>query len=94
MNSANVVWKFPINPNNDVTKIMLPLGATPLSVQLQHNAVQLWVLCNPDEEICKERTFRLVATGEEFHEPKFAYIGTIQAEGGRYIFHLFEVATS
>jgi hypothetical protein len=85
------VWKFPL-ASTVVTKLQLPVGAQVLTVQMQYDEPQLWVLVDPQAPK-EERRFQLVGTGHEF-EPQGAlkYINTIQVQGGLFVFHLFEVA--
>ena len=95
--SQRVVWKFPVLPGE--FKISLPQGAQFLSLDVQEelygtpNAF-MWLLVDPAAPKI-EKTFRTVATGEEFESFGLAYRGTFQIHGfgwgfGSLVFHLFE----
>lgn len=81
-----VIWKYAINP---ATVIQIPVGYRLLSVQTQDNQPQLWALVDPSNPKVG-RTFRAVATGEEFDDEGYTYVGTFQINGGALVFHLFE----
>ena len=85
----NVVWKYPINIDG-LTELTLPGGAQVLTVNLQNEKPFLWAMVDPDKHLTTRR-FRLVATGESFEANDPFYVGTLFVEGGRYVFHVFEV---
>lgn len=91
MMDIKAVWKYEIDPRAEFTTLKMPVGATPLAVDLQHNLVQMWCLCNPAEKVLEERSFILVGTGEGFDAENAKYIGTFQVQGGVFIWHLFEI---
>ncbi len=78
------IWKYPIYCNEFI--LTMPQGAKFLSVQPQHEDIQMWFSVDPGE-LTDERVFRVVATGEEY-EGNLEYLGTFQT--GRFVFHLFE----
>ncbi len=84
----NTVWKFKI-PTADIFQISLPIGAVPLSVQVQLGEVVLWCFCNSENDT-ETRRFRLAGTGHPIKED-VNYIGTFQLASGNLVFHLFEI---
>ncbi len=83
------VWKFPIEPDDRIT-ILMPAGAKPLSVQVQHGTVCLWALVEPAMQKTY-RAFKIFGTGHDIPEPhRLTFVGTFQLEGGTLVFHLFE----
>jgi hypothetical protein len=85
----NAVWKFELD-TDDYSKIDLPVGAKPLTVQDQKGHVQMWCLVDPNETVYETRTFRLAGTGHPISE-NVEYIGTFQLYSGSFVGHLFEV---
>lgn len=82
------IWKYEIPLRQDIT-LEMPQGAKILSVQTQGDQPVLWaevVNTKPMET----RYFVLVGTGK--HVPTYAskFLGTLQFEGGTYVFHLYE----
>ena len=74
----------------DVQTLMIPEGAEILCVQVQREHIQIWALV--DTEKGKEpRTFVARRTGLGWFDPTGKYIGSVQVEGGRLEFHIFEV---
>lgn len=64
-------------------------GARVLGVQLEGGDPQVWILedfIGPMES----RGFRTFATGDRTPEDIGAFVGTIQLNGGEFVFHLFE----
>ena len=84
------IWKYPVYPH--VFSHTMPRGAKFLSVQPQHEDVQMWFSIDPgfqvaSEELTDLRFFQVVATGEEY-KGNLVYLGTFQL--GNFVFHLFE----
>jgi hypothetical protein len=51
----------------------------------------MWVKVNPGPPYV-ERSFRWVGTGHDFdEEATIDYVGTVQTDGGAFVYHLFEV---
>lgn len=85
-----VVYKYPA-PSGPF-KVSLPKGAKILTVQVQFNQPQMWVLVNPDMET-ETRYFGSVPTGLPFDDTRadhIEYIGTFQLHDGSLVFHLLE----
>ena len=82
-----IIYKFAIEP--DFT-VFLPKRAQVLTVQIQHNQPQMWVLLKNDDER-ERRRFIAVPTGKEIPgEFDLRYINTFQLDSG-LVFHVFEV---
>lgn len=85
-----VIWKYKVQPE---FKLDLPVDAQVLSVNVQHDRPQMWVLL--DAEAPKvERQFISIATGERIGMEPLRYIGTFLIANGMLVFHLFEVRGS
>jgi len=79
------VWKYGLyfSPN---LKITMPAGAQILSVQNQHDELQLWALVDTEAPF-KQRTFGVFETGE-FKESYGNHLATVQIRG--FVWHVFE----
>ena len=84
------IWKFSLDLQ-EYSEIEMPQGATVLTVQVQHGTIRLWAIV--DTEAPKQpRMFQVCGTGASMLENvERSYIGTVQLQGGRYIFHIFEI---
>lgn len=84
------VFKFPLEIS-DEQKVLMPVGAKVLTVQVQNGVPCLWAECNPDAE-CVYRTFLIRGTGHPIDDNiEKEYIGTIQLYGGSLVLHVFEI---
>ena len=86
-----VIWKFPvaIAPRFSIS---MPTGAQILSIQVQRDRPQMWVLVNPKVRP-EQRHFRVVGTGHEYPVEFFSshrYLDTFQEQSGRLVLHVFE----
>lgn len=103
--AMKTIYKYPITLQNTFD-ISMPQGAKILSCGVQVTAALpivglqgsqnpvLWALVEANAA-SENRHFVLVATGEPVPDfipiDRATFIGTLQFEGGRFIFHLFEV---
>lgn len=89
------IWKYEV-PINDHFTLSLPVGAEPLTVQVQAGDPQMWILLDETETIYTDRKFRVAGTGHPIQEPRESlhYVSTFQLAGGQLIFHVFEVISS
>jgi len=88
-----VIWKFEFKRYMDNQYLELPLGYEVLSLQLQGNIPCLWVLVDPNVEK-KREIFEIYGTGDEIRYKSGVdrkYIGTWQEQGGKLVWHLFQV---
>lgn len=85
----HAVWKYTIPVGDGDFEVEMPRRATLLSAQAQNGEVCLWALVTPT--LPKEkRTFRIFGTGHPIPPLAYAYVGTVQMEGGKLVWHLFE----
>jgi hypothetical protein len=83
-----IIWKFPLEVT-DWQIVKMPIGAKILDAQVQHGVICLWALC--DENAEKEnRHIMIFGTGEVIPDDPGKYIATVQKEGGKLIWHIFE----
>ncbi len=84
------IFKYEI-PIQGSFEIKMPSLSKILSFQVQKNRPVLWVMVDEKNDD-RTRYFTIVGTGHEFeyHPDVTNYIGTIQAEGGMLVWHLFE----
>ncbi len=77
---------------DDTFKLLLPKDAEILSVQVQNDWPQMWVLVY-DANITnlEYRYFRLAGTAHVIEEAIKTFIGTFQMQKGALVYHLFEV---
>ena len=87
---SKVIWKFPLYLGDNAIGVP-DVDARILSLQMQGDTPTLWILLDPSAKTPITRYFKFYGTGHTTQDPIGAYIGTVQLEGGRYIFHLFEV---
>lgn len=87
-----VVYKYPLG-RGGLTQILMPKGAYAAHVALQGPGLDpmIWAIVEPAKE-CEERTFMILATGQEIPEGLNRYIGSIHPDP--FVFHVFEVLTS
>lgn len=84
-----VVHKYPLCWDTIVQEIMIPEGCEILTVQIQWGELQLWAKVDPDRPTVGVR-IQLVETGS-IVPCNARYISTIQANGGAYVGHIFEI---
>lgn len=82
------IWKYPLECQ-DYVFLDMPVGAKPLTVQVQNGTPCLWAIVDPGEPK-RTRGFRIIGTGHPFYGDA-KYIGTFQLHDGELVFHVFEV---
>jgi hypothetical protein len=91
------VWKFELETAGE-QRVMMPLKAEILSVQVQRGIPCLWALVDPDQEsdATETRTFLIFGTGHPIPEQRIniVYVGTYQQLVGNFIGHIFEKINS
>lgn len=83
-----VVYKYQLNASQ-ATRLELPVGATPLRVDIQSGSYCLWAMVDPDAET-ETRTFEIFGTGHPMPDFERRFINTFLVNGGSYVFHAFE----
>jgi len=81
------VWKFELHPYAPVT---MPVGAKPLHVGVQADAICLWALVDPNAML-EKRNFVIVGTGHDLPEHAGKHLGTALLSGGSLVFHVFDI---
>ena len=88
--SEKKIWKYelPFETHNDIDGGM-PRGSEILSVQMQGERLQIWVLVDPTAPV-ECRVFRIYGTGWPIpDEPRLHYLET--AQSGEFVWHIFEL---
>jgi hypothetical protein len=83
------VFKYPI-PLLDNFELDLPVGAQPLSVDVQYGKPQMWALVDTSAPTAPQR-FRLAGTGHPLTKDSLEFVGTFLIEEGALVFHVFRV---
>lgn len=86
---ARTIYKFGLDLT-DTQIIQMPKGAKALSVQMQFGNPALWVELDPEADI-EDRVVIIHGTGHDLWTAANAsnFVGTIQTDGGRLVFHVF-----
>lgn len=88
---TKTIWKFALDPLNDVMSINMPKGAEVLSAGVQSGIVHLWAVVDPEAD--KEpRAFLAVGTGHLTFDDLGRFVGTVMLFDGQLVFHIFEQA--
>jgi hypothetical protein len=84
------IYKYEFNIRDDI-ELVLPQGASFLSVQVQNETPCMWFKVDPSRKKIV-RYFRIFGTGHPM-EDSFVdkYLGTFQMMGGTLVWHLFEI---
>ena len=83
------IFKYPIRIEDNI-KLMMPMHAKILCVQLQGGVPCIWALVDEDMPLY-HRIFNIYGTGHPISNAELLeYIGTFQIDGGSFVFHLFE----
>lgn len=85
------IYKYPLNLGRQV--VLLPLGARVLTAQVQHETICLWAEVADPEGKKERRTFNVVGTGHPIPNNPGVYIGTVQMQEGRFVWHVYEERT-
>ena len=87
------VWKYPLTGWGTGAgfrhDLEMPFGSTVLTVQNQHGVSTLWAEVETEAPTVK-RTFEWAGTGHAVPQGG-VYVGTVQVQGGAFVFHLYEV---
>lgn len=83
------IYKYPVQVTDEF-EVLMPVGAMPLSVQMQRGQPCVWALVHEGAQDIYH-TFCVVGTGNPVPENAGSYIGTWQ--DGPFVWHLFEGET-
>ncbi len=81
------IWKFDVSIDDSFV-LSMPMGARPVSVQMQCDKPCLWAIVDELRPV-EQRRFYIVGTGHDIPR-RAAYVGTFQQHGGMLVWHLFE----
>ncbi len=84
----STIYKYEL-PIEDEARVVMPLNAIVLSVQVQRGRPCLWAQVDPGARNVA-RYFRVIGTGHPIDQAPGKFLGTIQLEGGALVFHVFE----
>lgn len=94
------VFKYPLGAYQDVgpfmvavnnlLKVKLPKDHQILHVGLQGGSIMMWVLVDPESELCEKKIW-CVGTGHEITEGNLRFIDTVHLMKDSFILHFFEV---
>jgi len=85
------ILKYEIEPK-EIQTISLPRQAKILTVGCVKDSLYLWALIDLDNNTNEDRIIRVLGTGWTLGvEEDRTYIGTAQMNGGKLIWHVFEV---
>ena len=84
------IWKFHLIVETN-QRFTIPRGARFLSVQGQHDEIVMWWLVDPRQPP-ESRRFSVYGTGHDMPDNPGAYLGTVQTDGGGFVWHAFEVS--
>jgi len=83
-----VIHKYVLNDKED--RLPLPRGSVFLTVQIQKDQACIWVEQPTDPDIeTINRGVKIVATGQEFNDPYYAYLSTFQVGEGMLVWHVY-----
>ena len=87
---TQTIWKFDIEVS-DIQQIKMSQLAELLSVQVQHGAVCIWALINPDNPIV-DRNIIMSGTGHDLSDRLLGkFLGTVQfPDDDDLVFHVFD----
>ena len=83
------VWKFPLDPLNDLVDLTMPAGAEVLFVGVQFEIPMLWARVRTDAPV-ERRRFRVAGTGHLLSGQDVGYVGSFMLRHGVLVFHVFE----
>lgn len=83
----STIYKYKLQPGRTV--LDLPIGATPLSVQMQHGEPCMWALVEPHQPTTR-RFFDVYGTGHGMPADPGHYVATFQMDGGALVWHVFD----
>lgn len=84
------VYKYPVKMTN-YFEVEMPKDAEILKVDVQHGQPFMWALVDPENEEMERIRFRRAGTGNDIKEDDIIYRGTFFVDGGKFVYHLFEI---
>lgn len=84
-----VVYKYAVNPFEEVTHLELPPFSLFLHFGYQNGNLYMWFEVNPDAVYKERRSFWVIGTGQKFSIP-LTHLATTFQGGGEFVWHLYE----
>ena len=85
------IWKFPINLHESISYVSMPIDAEILDIDIQLGKIQVWAIVDPNVGT-ENRSFSIYGTGQRIDMEGKKYLKTVQADGGIFVWHIFEIA--
>ena len=84
-----VIWKFSVHAGYRET-ISVPVGTRLFEAQFQRREIVIWGVVDEANALTEEREIFVLTTGSPMPDEPLRHLGTIQTNGGDYVFHVFE----
>jgi len=84
---THTIWKFPLAITDEQRPVM-PVGAEPLTVQMQDGELAMWARVDPGA-LQRSRAVYVYGTGQPAPRESAAYLGTVQQFDGKLVWHVF-----
>lgn len=85
---SKTIWKYPL-AITDAQPLRVHSGAVALCVQTQRGIPCVWILQDPSEpEITL--VVEIFGTGHPVNSGNHSYIGSVQTDGGAFVWHVFQ----
>jgi hypothetical protein len=88
---AATIWRYRL-PLAEAPHISMPAGAEVLSVAVGRGGgqfIEVWARVDPSATT-EPRAFRVVGTGHPMPDDTGRFLGSLQFDQGRFVFHVFE----
>lgn len=82
------VWKYLLD-QGALNTLTIPARATILHVAEQHSRITLWAEVDPSAPT-ERRAFEIVGTGNPITSEHSHHVGSLLAQGGALVFHIYE----
>lgn len=83
------IYKYELEPINDINAVNLPMDSVILSTNTQGNGIFIWAEVE-STNLHIDRYFTVIPTGGNI--PMWSeFIGTVMLNGGSLVFHVYEI---
>lgn len=93
MKLTKQVWKFPLHPVEETTKVIMPPDATFVAAAWQHSTPTLWFevpMPAPESKLWVDRVFHIAGTGHPV-PMTYKHLGTLFTANNNIVWHIYEV---
>ena len=88
---TTAIYKYALSIHGPQS-VQMPRGARILCTQIQRDIIYLWAEVETEQESLEVRNFYVYGTGHPMVYAQLRkYIGTVQADGGMFVWHVYEV---